>query len=237
MSVERYTPGWNKAPLSGRRLKAAISTWLKDGDIHGITKLLADHPARLTINSLISCFCSSNPVSAWMARVAAGRITARLSETDMESARVIMRRFMWMLNDESGGIGWGVPEAMAEAIACSRLLADEYASIFSSYAFMDQNYLEFPALQRGLLWGIGRVAEVSPGLVSETGDIVIGFMSSPDPVHRGYAAWAAGNLGIGREALEKLVNDKARVMIFINEHLTEKPVSELAAIALKKAGF
>lgn len=25
----------------------------------------------------------------------------------MDSARIVMRRLMWSLNDESGGIGWG----------------------------------------------------------------------------------------------------------------------------------
>jgi len=45
-------------------------------------------------------------------------VISNLTEKEMESARVIMRRLMWSLNDESGDIGWGAPEAMAEIIAC-----------------------------------------------------------------------------------------------------------------------
>ena len=43
-----------------------------------------------------------------------GVVVAGLAEHDMESARVVMRRLMWNLNDESGGIGWSSPEAMGE---------------------------------------------------------------------------------------------------------------------------
>jgi hypothetical protein len=45
-----------------------------------------------------------------------GEVMAHLADKDMESARVIMRRLMWSLNDESGGIGWGAPEAMGEIV-------------------------------------------------------------------------------------------------------------------------
>ena len=46
-----------------------------------------------------------------------GAVVANLAEKDMESARVVMRRLMWSLNDESGDIGWSRPEAMGEIIA------------------------------------------------------------------------------------------------------------------------
>ena len=54
-----------------------------------------------------------------------GAVVAHLAEKDMESARVVMRRLMCSLNDESGGIGWGAPEAMGEIIASHEGLASE----------------------------------------------------------------------------------------------------------------
>jgi len=39
---------------------------------------------------------------------------------------------MWSLNDESGGIGWGAPEAMGAIMARHTGLADEYANICGS---------------------------------------------------------------------------------------------------------
>lgn len=44
----------------------------------------------------------------------------------MEKACTVMRRLMWTLNDEFGGIGWGVPEAMGEIMVCHKGLAHIY---------------------------------------------------------------------------------------------------------------
>ena len=56
-----------------------------------------------------------------------GASLARLADADMEAARIVMRRLLWSLNDESGGIGWGAPESMAEAMCRHQGLALEYA--------------------------------------------------------------------------------------------------------------
>ena len=63
-----------------------------------------------------------------------GQVVSNLADTDMESARVIMRRLIWNLNDESGGIGWGSPEAMGDIMACHERLAGEYHRLLVSYA-------------------------------------------------------------------------------------------------------
>ncbi len=74
---------------------------------------------------------------------------------------------MWTLNDESGGIGWGAPEAMAEAMACHPRLAEEYVRILLSYIREDGNFLEYEPLRRGALWGIGRLAHIYPEMLIE----------------------------------------------------------------------
>ena len=68
-----------------------------------------------------------------------------------------MRRLMWSLNDESGSIGWGAPEAMAEIMARNKKLADEYYKILISYSEQGKNYLEHEGLQRSVRRGIERI--------------------------------------------------------------------------------
>ena len=58
-----------------------------------------------------------------------GEVVSKIAENDLEFARIIMRRPMLNLNDESGGIGWGAPEAMGEIMARSEKLAEEYHKI------------------------------------------------------------------------------------------------------------
>jgi len=67
----------------------------------------------------------------------------------MESARVIMRRLMWSLNDESGGIGWGAPEAMGEIMARHEQLTKEYSAILGSYIREDGKFSRTPRASAG----------------------------------------------------------------------------------------
>jgi len=96
---------------------------------------------------------------------------ATLADADMEAARVVMRRMIWQLNEESGGIGWGMPEAMGETMARHEGLAQEYAHMLVSYIQEDGNFLEHVPLQRGVLWGLGRLAQARPWLVEEAARI------------------------------------------------------------------
>ena len=52
------------------------------------------------------------------------------------------RRLIWSLNDESGGIGWGAPEAMGEILARSEKLSCEFYCILLAYIREDGTPLE-----------------------------------------------------------------------------------------------
>ena len=154
----------------------------------------------------------------------------------MEAARVVMRRFMWSLNDESGGIGWGAPEAMGEIMAAHDRLAEEYGHMLVAYMREDGFYLELPQLQQGLMWGLSRFAMVKPDLLKAKNVIIylLPYLNSPDSTVRGLAARALGFLQ-SKEAsqeLAKLVNDSAQVKIFLNRTFVADTVGGLAHKAL-----
>ncbi len=165
-----------------------------------------------------------------------GAVVSGLAEQDMESARVVMRRLIWNLNDESGGIGWGSPEAMGEIMSCPLRLAEEYAFLLVSYVNEQGNYIEHPILQRGVLWGLGRLAHSRPRLVKHAVSFLPPYMRSEDAIHRGLAVWTAGALdgGLTKSLLQHLSNDNAVINIFIDMHLIEYTVGQLAREALSK---
>ncbi len=201
-----------------------------DGRFDGLLEM----PARKVVNPLISLLCSVDERMKWGAVSALGRVVSRLAEHDKESARVVMRRLMWHLNDESGGVGWGVPEAMAEIMAQSRPMALEYSKILVSYIREDGNYLEHPALQAGALWGIARMAEVRPELVQDAGPWILPFLTSSRPGLRGLAALAAAGRDTPglKPALEKLETDFNVIQIYQNGFLVERSIAELAKSVL-----
>lgn len=217
-----------------RQIKKILLSLLKQDDFGKSFDEFFRFPARKAVNPLFSFLHSSDELVKYRAVTALGVIVADLAQKDLESARVVMRRFIWNLNDESGGIGWGSPEAMGEIMARSAALAEEYATLLVSYLTPDGNFLEHPILQRGLLWGVGRLAHTRPGLVRQADGHLLFFLESTDPFHRGLAVWALGALGDGPvvKQLEPMINDAFSLRTYIGFQIANRTVGDLAAEAL-----
>jgi hypothetical protein len=185
-----------------------------------------------------SDLCSQDEFVKWSAVRNMGIWVSALAEKDLEAARNMMRRFMWQLNEESGSIGWGIPEAMGEVMARHEGMALEFSSILVSYIRKDGNFLEFEPLQRGVLWGIGRLAEVRPRIFYslQISPYLIPFLNSPDAAVRGLAAWVAGLIK-AREAekpLEKLLSDDTSIQILRNGIIVTLRIREFAKEAWER---
>ena len=102
--------------LRGRSLKQKVLELLKSEDLGRAIDQLCRLSPRHAVNPLFSFLYHRDEQIKWRAVNAMGAIVSKLADEDMESARVIIRRLMWNLNDESGGIGWGSPEAMGEIL-------------------------------------------------------------------------------------------------------------------------
>ncbi len=220
--------------MRGRGLKQTVRNLLNadafEASLHEFCML----PARQVINPLFSFLVHSDEKLRWRAITAMGAVVENLARKDMESARVIVRRLMWSLNDESGGIGWGAPEAMAEIMARHEGLAREYSRMLISYMDYEGNFLEYEGLQRGVLWGLVRLARVRPQMVAEAGGHLQKYLESSDATIRGLAAWASGLLRIedARPMLQLLVNDDSLLRLYIDHEFTQVRVQDLAAKAL-----
>ncbi len=221
-----------------RRLKKEVEELLRREDFAERLDRWKEEDPRKIINPLFSFFCSADPVVRWHAITAAGVVVAHLAEMDPESARVIMRRFLWSLNDESGGIGWGVPEAFGEALARSRLLGAEYGRLLLSFLKEDENYLEHAPLREGALWGMARFAEAWPedAVRMKVQPEVFPLLLSPEPVVRGLALWILASVG-NQEAvsrIEPLKDDSQPLVLYRNERFCRTTVGALAKEALAK---
>lgn len=218
-------------PATYRQLKPYLRKRMQAENFNDTLLSVLDLPARKVVNPLISFFCDKEALLRWRAVSALGAVVARLADENRESARVVMRRLMWSLNDESGGIGWGAPEAMGEITARHAGMADEYGHILLSYLAEDGNYLEHEVLQRGALWGCGRLAHARPERVKPAAVSLFPFLTSPDPYHRGYAAWALRPLALAErpEAWAACRNDQGRLSFYAEGVLYECTVAMLAA--------
>ena len=225
----RFKMEKTKSKWRGLKLRKRVLELLRNEDRSQGLKAICSLPPRQVINPLFSFLCSTDPQVKWRAVGAIGKVVKNLAEEDMEAARVIMRRMIWNLNDESGGIGWGMPEAMGEVMAQHQGLAGEYAMILKSYIREDGNFFEYVPLQRGVLWGLGRLAQEWPELLKDATPHIHPFLSSENPALRGLAAWIMGLLGSGQNngSLAKLENDETEVTLYLNGKEQTFRISEL----------
>ena len=120
-------------------------------------------------------------------------------------------------------------------MARSGRLADEYGCILFSYLHPERNFIEHPALQEGVLWGIGRLAQARPECLAGCAELLAPFLESPEAALRGLAAWAASPVINARlmPLLEKLADDHASFQLYRRERLEVCSVGELALQALR----
>ena len=231
--------------MNSRKVKNEVLSLLKGQDLDTVIGALQRYTLKDAVNVLFSAICREDPHVRWFAISCMGEAVARLAAQEMEEARIVMRRFLWSLNDESGGIGWGAPESMAEAMCRHPGLAEEYVHMLISYMredgeeiCQDGNYIEHPLLQRGLLWGVARMSECRPRLLIErgAGADIPPYLQSGDGEIRGFAALAAGNLHLNATegVLRGLIQDASPLTLYWEGAFQPTTVGALAQSALER---
>ncbi|MDY0222587.1 MAG: hypothetical protein RBR67_15755 [Desulfobacterium sp.] len=148
-----------------RKLKRTVYSLLARDDGRPFPEEILGFNLRKVVNPLFTYIQNVDEAVRSRAIASMGQVVAALADANMESARVIMRRLMWSLNDESGGIGWGAPEAMGEIMAVHGGLAREFHRILISYVNLDGNYLEYEPLRQGAVKGLKRLFEAQPQIM------------------------------------------------------------------------
>jgi hypothetical protein len=215
----------------GRLTKQRVGKILLEPHRKTALEMLRQIPDEQLVGHLFSHFYHKDEQIKFRSIAAMGVLGSRMEKTHIEKARIVLRRIMWNLNDESGGIGWGSPEAMGEILCQSPELALEFKSILFSYLDPEGNYIEHEMLQRGVLWGIGTYLGSSPGDLNEqTKGLLYGYLHSTDPIKRGYAVRALINANRLDCSLvpENIVTDAHRIEIFTGWNFVTARISEIS---------
>jgi rubredoxin len=182
--------------------KGRIKALLDGEDYAGLMELSDAHGGKVG-NSLISLAADLDEDRRWRAIRALGLVTARIYDREPEQARRVVRQLIWNLNEESGGIGWGMPEAFGEILAVREELALEYGPLLASYLLEPERTLDHEELQRGVIWALGRLKVFPEDTREEVVPALIKVLRQDSPTLRATAAWALGEMG-AREAFQPL---------------------------------
>ncbi|MFO0754733.1 MAG: HEAT repeat domain-containing protein, partial [Thermodesulfovibrionales bacterium] len=220
--VRDAAPG---AKGGGRQRKERVRELLAMRSLEEITLLALQD--RGVIRLLISLSYDREDVLTWRAGEALGSISRAFAHDRVEVIRDTIRRLLWSMGEESGGIGWSAAEALGEIVAGNPDgLADIVPLIWS--------FREEEMFRAGILWAMGRIASVRPGLVRFILEELPFFLGDPNPAVRGYAVWVLGILekeGV-RGQVGALRDDPALVPFYRDGDLVTRTVGEIAAEAL-----
>ncbi|MBC8317458.1 MAG: HEAT repeat domain-containing protein [Desulfobulbaceae bacterium] len=223
--------------MKERQIKKKLQQLLGNNDLDSVLAEMQTFPAKSLIAPLMSCLYQTDEKIKWHTVTLMGLTMKDLACADREAARIVMRRFLWNLNEESGGIGWGMPEALGEIMAETPWLAEEYGHMLVSY-MREENYLELSALQRGLMWGLGRLAMVNPDLLlkNNADGYMELYLESVDKEVLGLASRNFGILGIQEAApyIGTFVDIDHPVRLYQDRCIIPTTVGALAREALSR---
>jgi hypothetical protein len=146
------------------------------------------------LGSLIALTCDSDPLTGWRAVEALGVAADRVAEGDPECVREHLRRLHWLLSEESGGVCWRAPEAIAEIVRHRPALFGDYIPIvvFFIVNLAEEDLGHFRA---GILWAIGRLGVLAARHVPAVLTAITLALDDADPQCRGMAVWCLGQVG------------------------------------------
>ncbi|MFP4544224.1 MAG: DVU0298 family protein [Bacteroidota bacterium] len=115
----------------------------------------------------LSCVYDPDETIKFRAIEAMGILLSELE--DKEFTKEVIRRCMWILTEESGGIAWGAGEIIGIACTTGLDIAEDYLPKLQSYTYETENhadnYLDYPPLRAGAYWGMAAASSDYPGIL------------------------------------------------------------------------
>ncbi|MFH2035369.1 MAG: DVU0298 family protein [Candidatus Zixiibacteriota bacterium] len=125
---------------------------------------------------LMSLAYDPDPNVKWGSILAIGKVARILADDDIDKVRELIRRQLWLMNDESGGLGWSSPEIIGEILVNVPELIDEYGALLLAF-------LKEEPFERGSHWAVFRIASIKPQIyLKKAGEIAKSLNSSDSTI-------------------------------------------------------
>lgn len=166
--------------IAMHKLKQRIHQALEANDLETVVALAKAN--KKVISLLVRAAYDKETLAGWRAIGAIGLAAQALVKTEYGFLRETVRKLLWSLSDESGGIGWAAPEILGEIVSAdSQRFSDIIPLIAEVYD------IEEKVFRPGILYALGRIAEKSPDLVTPYKDLIRRALSEGEPLTRVFA--------------------------------------------------
>jgi len=207
-------------------MKKRLRELLEQNRMDDIADLAED--SRRVLGLLRSLTFDRDPLIGWRAVDAMGEVAARIADDDPECVLEQLRSLFWLLSEESGGICWHGPAAMAEIVRRTPEQSSSYVPITLSLLneMADEDLEHF---RPKILWGIGRLGPLAHAELAAVLPAIEASLDQGDAQARGMAAWCLGQVGHAELLAQRtdLLDDNEAVELYENGSLTRTNVREL----------
>jgi hypothetical protein len=158
---------------------------------------------------LFSLALDEDHLISWRAIEFIGRLAGREAEGQLENMRDMIRRLLWLMNDESGGLGWHSPEMIGEILMNVPSLIDEYGRLLLAY-------LREEPFENGVHEAIARISELRPDLYIDSAEELVKSLEATQASTRYYAAAALWSIDpeSQQKNLARMLGDPGNVEIY-----------------------
>lgn len=173
-------------------LKTTIRNLLVCRDLAQIAEMAVER--RRVLPTLVALTYDADQEISCRAVEALGVAADRVTEDDPQSVREQLRRLHWLISEESGGICWRAPEAMAEIV---RRRPREFGGYISIIVLLIREMAEedLQHFRPGTLRAIGRLSGVAGEHLPEVRPRIVAALDDPNPQSRGMAVWCLEQMG------------------------------------------
>jgi hypothetical protein len=137
--------------MSGTKLASLIAAEDYDGVV-----ALAQQKASRVLRYLNSRLYTEDPQEKARVVTALGQVMRDRELIREKRVTDTLRRFFWSLNDESGAVPYGTPEAIGEILAVRREYQGEFLPLLCSL-LTHEDMVQTGPIEQGVIWALGRV--------------------------------------------------------------------------------
>lgn len=207
---------------TARSIKSRTRRLLSDNKIDEIGRYYEDEPR--VRRAVLSLLFDSKPEICLRAARAIGEISGIEARESTDVPRETIRKILWQMGEESGGLCWYGPEAIGEILVEAPELLGDFWRILVVYT-------EEEPFERGSFRALYRLADKYGKLGEDHENTLLAGLGDDDPTVRAYSILGLAKLGGDVAAhAERLTGDGGEAQIFDNDTggFERKTVGEIA---------
>ncbi len=156
-------------------LKKKIQDALESNDLDTVVSLVNENRRALAI--LVRISYDKDTLAGWRAIKAVGLAAKELVKTDYEFLREAVRKLLWSLSDESGGIGWSAPELLGEIVSADPTRFSDIVPLIAQVYEIEEE-----VFRPGVVYALVRIAETDPERVAFYQKIILMSLAEKNPL-------------------------------------------------------